>query len=74
MSGSTFPTPGKTYEVWYSDADMKLCWKFVLPKKTSGTLTCYFSLMMNAAISLTDLSIKTSSSTDTYKTIKWVID
>lgn len=74
LSGNTFPTPGKTYEVIYQDNGINQSFKIKFPSKgnTSYVSMC-FSLMFNVSKSDYDVTINTSSS-KTYKYISWKID
>lgn len=74
LSGDTFPTVGKSYEVIYQDNGINQSFKIKFPAKgnTSYVNLC-FSLMFNTAKSSNDVTISTSSD-KTYKYISWKID
>lgn len=73
LSGDTFPTPGKTYEVIYEDNGVAKSFIFNFPAKGStSTVELYFCLMYNVTRSLMD-NTNFTDGTKTYKTMKWVI-
>jgi len=74
MSGSTFPTGGKLYEVIYEDNGINQYFRYRFPTTTSGTLTIYFNLMFNVHKSTYDFRIVESGTSTTYKSMKWAID
>ena len=74
LSGDKFPTPGKSYEVIYEDGGCKKVYQIVFPPKGSYSYVyIYFSLMFGVGSYEYDYQIKTSS-TQTYKVIRWKID
>ena len=74
LSGDTFPTGGKLYEIIYEDNGINQYFRYRFPTTTSGTLTIYFSLLFNVHKSTYDFRIQEAGSTTTYKSMKWVID
>lgn len=74
LSGDTFPTGGKLYEIIYEDNGINQYFRYKFPTTTSGTLTIYFSLLFNVHKSTYDFRIQEAGSSTTYKSMKWVID
>lgn len=74
LSGDTFPTGGKLYEIIYEDNGISQYFRYRFPTTTSGTLTIYFSLLFNVHKSTYDFRIQEAGSSTTYKSMMWVID
>lgn len=74
LSGDTFPTGGKLYEIIYEDNGINQYFRYKFPTTTSGSLTIYFSLLFNVHKSYYDFRILEDGSNTTYKSMKWVID
>ena len=74
LSGNTFPTPGKSYEVIYQDNGIDMSFKIKFPPKgNTSYVDLRFSLILNVAKSGLDVTINTASE-KTYKYIYWKID
>ena len=73
LSGDTFPTPGRTYEVIYEDDGVVKSFVFKFPVKGNTSVsTLFFGLMYNVTRNLMDNKDFTDG-TQTYKTVKWEI-